>query len=748
MSAVLVEKGARDRHNYPTGGGRDVGAKSRSRWEKDVYGNEVQRLGRPLPVEYLLVDVPASTPLVPLYTFLERKDAKQYFPVENRLIDGHIQDFTALADYLAKSRSMPFLDVMSDFHVLFYLYRMEDMLPMKSQLGPLLEAVRAKDKTKANEWKTREVWETLEELIAASSNHDDTSMSNDVEFVPSGDAEQNWICTFCTFINSRELPACEICNLPSLPQSMFIQRSGMYSAALLHLPVTMRSTVLLLVLLLVCISISFTDGTRKRQRTDRVSDTSSTSYRRQKHGSREQYNCRVRNPSQHIATRLTRYFIFGGMLQAIAEKTGLPRNTLVVGGGSRYQDQTSGRGLNVHAAHVIRVGAIDERLAKKDASLNKALENYLGHTQNVLRAANAWHGVGGAIDRLQSDRLRELAKIDFNARKLDATKRSAVERIMKAFRAVIDQHVQNATRKGNKPNAKGTKGNKKNNQSAKQSGLKTLQADKAAVYCATADMLYANGKAGYDMQFVTLRLIYVILFIGCMANDRRATDLLADLSSSSFDEDTHITRDEYYRRVRDPSKHISTRLVRYFWFGGVLQAISEKTGIARDKLVAGGASQFQDQSSGRGRGIHAAHVIRVGKINSQLKSKSESLNRALENFIGHTQNVVRAVNAWYGVGGAIDRYQSDKLAALAEIDFSGTFGPANERRVDNLIAPFREIIDNYVQTADANVQTELEKGLSSMSLVGSDMLFWEGKAGYNAVKDGIFEQHYSRGSEL
>uniref|UniRef100_A0A182TNZ3 RanBP2-type domain-containing protein n=1 Tax=Anopheles melas TaxID=34690 RepID=A0A182TNZ3_9DIPT len=182
--------------------------------EKDVYGNEVQRLGRPLPVEYLLVDVPASTPLVPLYTFLERKDAKQYFPVENRMIDGHIQDFAALANYLAKSRSLPFLDAVSDFHLLFYLYRMEDMLPMKSQLGPLLEAVRDKDKAKANEWKTREVWKTLEELIEASSNHDDSSMSNDVEFVPSGDAEQNWICTFCTFINSRELPACEICNLP------------------------------------------------------------------------------------------------------------------------------------------------------------------------------------------------------------------------------------------------------------------------------------------------------------------------------------------------------------------------------------------------------------------------------------------------------------------------------------------------------------------------------------------------------
>lgn len=61
---------------------------------------------------------------------------------------------------------------MSDFHLLFYLYRM-DMLPMKSQMGPLLEAVRTKDKAAANEWKNQEVWRTLEQLISASSHHDE-----------------------------------------------------------------------------------------------------------------------------------------------------------------------------------------------------------------------------------------------------------------------------------------------------------------------------------------------------------------------------------------------------------------------------------------------------------------------------------------------------------------------------------------------------------------------------------------------
>ena len=31
--------------------------------QKDEYGNEIKKIGRPLPVEYLLIDVPVTTPL-------------------------------------------------------------------------------------------------------------------------------------------------------------------------------------------------------------------------------------------------------------------------------------------------------------------------------------------------------------------------------------------------------------------------------------------------------------------------------------------------------------------------------------------------------------------------------------------------------------------------------------------------------------------------------------------------------------
>lgn len=51
--------------------------------EKDGYGNEVPRLARPLPVEYLLVDIPVSTPLNPLFTFCADANVRP-FPVENR----------------------------------------------------------------------------------------------------------------------------------------------------------------------------------------------------------------------------------------------------------------------------------------------------------------------------------------------------------------------------------------------------------------------------------------------------------------------------------------------------------------------------------------------------------------------------------------------------------------------------------------------------------------------------------------
>ncbi|XP_067006587.1 nuclear protein localization protein 4 homolog [Anabrus simplex] len=194
--------------------------------EKDRYGNEVLRLARPLPVEYLLVDVPASTPITPVSTF--HADPKiQPFPLENRMVDGHIQDFSALSNYMQQFTPDQFLQAVSDFHFLLYISTM-DMLPMREFMGPLLEAVRSHNAEQAQDWSRSEHWATVEQLIAASSSSppqsrpqsvavnigevssDDSRMSSDA----AGASQSLWTCPHCTFLNPSDLMSCEMCRLP------------------------------------------------------------------------------------------------------------------------------------------------------------------------------------------------------------------------------------------------------------------------------------------------------------------------------------------------------------------------------------------------------------------------------------------------------------------------------------------------------------------------------------------------------
>lgn len=77
-----------------------------------------------------MLDVPASTPLTPLNTFYTPTNDQIKFPVENRLIDGHIQDFDSLSRYLRQFNPLQFRESIADFHLLLYIATME-MLPMK-----------------------------------------------------------------------------------------------------------------------------------------------------------------------------------------------------------------------------------------------------------------------------------------------------------------------------------------------------------------------------------------------------------------------------------------------------------------------------------------------------------------------------------------------------------------------------------------------------------------------------------------
>ena len=50
--------------------------------------SQVTKIARPLPVEYLLIDVPVASAKEPIRTFHR---GSPEFPVENRPMEGHLQ---------------------------------------------------------------------------------------------------------------------------------------------------------------------------------------------------------------------------------------------------------------------------------------------------------------------------------------------------------------------------------------------------------------------------------------------------------------------------------------------------------------------------------------------------------------------------------------------------------------------------------------------------------------------------------
>ncbi|CAH1793939.1 unnamed protein product [Owenia fusiformis] len=187
---------------------------------KDKYGNEVTQLARPLPVEYLLIDLPAAFPVEPQYTF-NGANSPTPFPVENRAELGEIQDFNSFCEYMAHYERDKFLEAVSNFHLLLYLAT-DDMLPVKGNMETLLEAVRTKDEGLAHHWSKSEEWATVEQLIQVHSSS--PGVSRETSYVgpnaqplpPIGGNgnEATWSCKHCTFMNPSSKSSCDMCSLP------------------------------------------------------------------------------------------------------------------------------------------------------------------------------------------------------------------------------------------------------------------------------------------------------------------------------------------------------------------------------------------------------------------------------------------------------------------------------------------------------------------------------------------------------
>uniref|UniRef100_A0A8C9WI55 Nuclear protein localization protein 4 homolog n=1 Tax=Scleropages formosus TaxID=113540 RepID=A0A8C9WI55_SCLFO len=179
--------------------------------DKDKFGNDITHLARPLPVEYLIIDIPTTFPKDPVYTF----SSTQRFPIENRDVLGETQDFHSLATYLSQSSSASFLDVVSDFHLLLFLVTNE-VLPLGDSMGLLLDAVKTSNEELAQTWRKSEQWATIEQLCSTvggqpAGSHDYGAMSGP-SLPPSSSAM--WSCQHCTFMNQPGTELCEMCSLP------------------------------------------------------------------------------------------------------------------------------------------------------------------------------------------------------------------------------------------------------------------------------------------------------------------------------------------------------------------------------------------------------------------------------------------------------------------------------------------------------------------------------------------------------
>ncbi|XP_063720668.1 nuclear protein localization protein 4 homolog isoform X3 [Symsagittifera roscoffensis] len=118
---------------------------------------------RPLPVDHILVSVPAEFPLTQEYTF--KVHGKKPFPIEHREEMHEVQDLDTLNKYLCQFTHEEFLVAISDFHLLVYLTSL-DVTPLWSNMGSLIECIKNQDQEGASEWiRSSPQWQKLLELI-------------------------------------------------------------------------------------------------------------------------------------------------------------------------------------------------------------------------------------------------------------------------------------------------------------------------------------------------------------------------------------------------------------------------------------------------------------------------------------------------------------------------------------------------------------------------------------------------------
>uniref|UniRef100_A0A914GYV8 Nuclear protein localization protein 4 n=1 Tax=Globodera rostochiensis TaxID=31243 RepID=A0A914GYV8_GLORO len=179
--------------------------------EKDEFGMEVRRNGRPMPVEYLLVDVPCGVRKQELHKFAVPTSAEATFPIENRTIIDQNQNLSSLSKYV-RAFVLPdqFLEMASDFHFLLFLFTNHFIEFGDAELETVVALVQKGDAEGAKKWAQQNAnWGTLNLLLQSggAGGHSPIAAVNENEV-------GSWSCQHCTMRNPSSRNDCSMCNLP------------------------------------------------------------------------------------------------------------------------------------------------------------------------------------------------------------------------------------------------------------------------------------------------------------------------------------------------------------------------------------------------------------------------------------------------------------------------------------------------------------------------------------------------------
>lgn len=186
---------------------------------KDEFGNERTQLGRPLPIEYLLIDLPSGFPKEEVYHF--HKHSKEPFPGCNRDAIGEFQNFGFVTKYFNQFSEKEFFDAVADFQLLIALAKL-DAYPLMDYMEELIDGLREQDRRSVDKWARGEHWQTVSQLMQAQGGHvgngispsDAMDMQDFGAGASGGATPAFWDCQHCTFHNNEPSNTCEMCGLP------------------------------------------------------------------------------------------------------------------------------------------------------------------------------------------------------------------------------------------------------------------------------------------------------------------------------------------------------------------------------------------------------------------------------------------------------------------------------------------------------------------------------------------------------